>query len=544
VYGTNSGLILWVGPDGCVEANLYNFDAFSLQTDCDFRINTNAGLFMYGGQADWCRWQSDHTQRRNWEWLTEVVNLGDFCLLNSVSGTNWPTVLQAEFDYIGNLHLVESLTASNVTAGIVAATNRFAGSGAALTNLNAANLAGTLSDARLSPNVALLGANQTFSGSNIFMGAVLLPNAANSLAGKFLGDGRGLTNLNADLLGGLQATQFWNLAGNSGATPGNFLGTTDNFALELKVNSDRGLRLEPVAASPNLIGGSRSNAVSAGVAGAAIGGGGTTASPNLIDADFGTVSGGIQNTIQGSAVGSAVSGGGTNTIEAGSRYCVIGGGGGNRIQATGQYSRIGGGSGNVVQTNASCSTIDGGSGNTIQGGASAATIGGGSSNQVTAAGTLATIPGGAGASADKYGQLAYASGSFGVAGDAQTAVYVLRGTSSGGNPGELFLDGASRRMTVPPNSAWMFRILMVGHSAGGAVAGLEITGLIANKGGNPPMTLYNGSGVQTVYGDPDNWGATLTADQTNQALVLKGTLTNPTNTVRWVATMHTAEVSW
>jgi hypothetical protein len=492
-----------------------------------------------------------------------------------------------------------------------------------LTNLNAANLGGTLSDARLSANVALLGANQTFTGSNTFKGAVLLTNAANSFAGKFFGNGTGLTNLNADLLDGLQATQFWKLAGNSGTTPGNFLGTTDNRALELKVNSDRGLRLEPLATSPNLIGGSRSNAVAAGVAGAAIGGGGTTASPNLIASDFGTVSGGIQNTIQGSAVGAAVSGGGTNTIEAGSQYSVIGGGGGNRIQASGQYSRIGGGSGNVIQTNASGSTIAGGSanviqqgaanavvgggrlnaigasssfaaiggglangvsasygaiaggrtntiqagsddavigggwantvqasaghaviaggsGNTIQGGASVATIGGGSGNQVTATGPFATVPGGTGASADKYGQLAYASGSFGVAGDAQTSAYVLRGSSSATQEGELFLDGASRRLTVPNNCAWMFEILMVGRRTGGAVHGLVIRGAVANKSGT--MTSWVGAPDSAPYGDAGLWTATVTTG--SQALIIKGRLTDSADTVRWVAAVHTAEVRW
>ncbi|HXP61735.1 MAG TPA: hypothetical protein VN829_14665 [Dongiaceae bacterium] len=505
----------------------------------------------------------------------------DSVLASHITGTLADAQLSTN---IARLSGNQVLSGSNIFKGAVLLTNaanalrgQFSGDGSQLTNLNAANLAGTLSDARLSANVALLGANQVFSGSNTFKGTVLLTNASNSLAGSFLGDGTGLTNLNAGLLDGLQATQFWNLAGNSGATPGNFLGTTDTRALELRVNSDRGLRLEPVAASPNLIGGSRSNAVSAGVAGAAIGGGGTTGSPNLIAGDFGTVSGGIQNTILGGALGSAVSGGGTNTIEAGSQYCVIGGGGGNRIQAAGQYCRIGGGSGNVVQTNASFSTIDGGSanviqqgatnavvgggrlntigaasslaviaggsGNTIQGGASVAAIGGGSSNRVAATAAFATIPGGAGASADKYGQLAYASGSFAVAGDAQTAVYVLRGTSSGGNPGELFLDGVSRRMTVPTNTAWMFRILMVGHGAAGEAAGLELTGLIANKGGNPPLTLYGGL-VQSLYGDPDSWNATLTADQTDQALVLKGILANPTHTMHWVATVHTAEIGW
>lgn len=72
--------------------------------------------------------------------------------------------------------------------------NTYAGSGAALTALNASNLAsGTVPDARLSNSVAIRGANQTFSGSNTFNGANLFNNTNNT----FLGNGTGLTGLSA-----------------------------------------------------------------------------------------------------------------------------------------------------------------------------------------------------------------------------------------------------------------------------------------------------------------------------------------------------------
>ena len=71
-------------------------------------------------------------------------------------------------------------------------------------------------------------------------------------------DGAG-SGLDADLLDGQQASAFalashdhdasyWKLSGNASTTPGtNFLGTTDNQALEFKVNGARVLRLEPNA---------------------------------------------------------------------------------------------------------------------------------------------------------------------------------------------------------------------------------------------------------------------------------------------------------
>ncbi len=54
----------------------------------------------------------------------------------------------------------------------------------------------------------------------------------------------------------------WSLTGNAGTTPGtNYLGTSDNKALELKVNGARALRIEPNATSPNLVGGYSGNSV-------------------------------------------------------------------------------------------------------------------------------------------------------------------------------------------------------------------------------------------------------------------------------------------
>ena len=64
------------------------------------------------------------------------------------------------------------------------------GSGAGLTALNASQLtSGTLSDARLSGNVALLNGNQTFIGVNTFS------NSGNNFTGKFSGNGAALNQL-------------------------------------------------------------------------------------------------------------------------------------------------------------------------------------------------------------------------------------------------------------------------------------------------------------------------------------------------------------
>jgi hypothetical protein len=89
----------------------------------------------------------------------------------------------------------------NFVNGTNSFSGTFSGNGPTLSNLNASQLiAGTVADARLSTNVALLNHNQVFSGSNLFTGANLFPNASNSFSGAFSGNGPTLSNLNASQL--------------------------------------------------------------------------------------------------------------------------------------------------------------------------------------------------------------------------------------------------------------------------------------------------------------------------------------------------------
>src|SRR6266542_463354 len=197
-------------------------------------------------------------------------------------------------------------------------------------------------------------------------------------------------NLNADLLDGFHAAGFWQLGGNAATTPGtDFLGTSDNQALELKVNGARALRLEPDALSPNLIGGFSDNSVAPGVVAATIAGGGATGSANLVTDNFGSVGGGEGNRAGSSdgnptdAQGTTVAGGFSNT-------------------ASGLVSAVAGGNSNTAGGLASA--VAGGASNTASGGSSA--VAGGFNN--TASGNFAAVAGGAFNTAS--GNLSFAAG--------------------------------------------------------------------------------------------------------------------------------------
>ena len=173
-------------------------------------------------------------------------------------------------------------------------------------------------------------------------------------------------------------TPAWGLTGNAGTTATNFMGTTDNRALELKVNGIRVLRLEPTSGTPNVVGGSSSNSTIAGSTGAVIGGGGQAGAGNTA-ASFATVGGGQRNTASGFE--SIVGGGDTNTAS-GSESIVAGG---DHNTASGFAAIVAGGISNVASE--FMTTVSGGFNNTAV--AQDATVPGGRSNRAGGAGSFA-----------------------------------------------------------------------------------------------------------------------------------------------------------
>lgn len=267
----------------------------------------------------------------------------------------------------------------------------------------AGQLSGTISSANL---------------SGVYSGPVTFGNANNNFNGAFAGNGANVTNVDAATLGGLSAANFWKTTGNAGTTPGaNFVGTTDNQPLELSANGQPALRLIPDAStnnSPDIIGGSPTNAVTPGVVGATVSGGGMNtigpaslfstnnpygdlgAYPSL-GASYSTISGGYLNQIQAGATFSTVAGGALNTIQTGVVESTIGGGFGNTILTNGLWSVIaggthhaigsdngfiGGGWNNAIQTNSGYSAIAGGLFNSIKADSADAAIGGGYYNSI------------------------------------------------------------------------------------------------------------------------------------------------------------------
>jgi hypothetical protein len=174
----------------------------------DILTNNGSGIFSVAGTTTVganTRWieAADLNGDHGVDLISADANANTLTLLMNTADTNRPIVgaaFHGDGSGLTNLSLspganVALLNTNQTFTGVNNFNNaansysgNFTGDGSGLTSLTAANVsAGTLADARLSGNVALLNASQTFSG------VVTVTNAGNS----FVGNGEGLTSLSA-----------------------------------------------------------------------------------------------------------------------------------------------------------------------------------------------------------------------------------------------------------------------------------------------------------------------------------------------------------
>lgn len=345
----------------------------------------------------------------------------------------------------------------------------------------------------------------------------------------------------------------WSLTGNAGTTPGtNYLGTSDNKALELKVNGQRVLRLEPNAGGPNLIGGYSGNTLSAGLSSVTIAGGGEGGGlQNRVTGQRGTVGGGADNL----AGRSGTVGGGFGN-EAGEEAAVAGGLGNN---ATGLYSAVAGGNTNTAsgvgaavgggwsnEASGFRAAVGGGTDNTASGqeaivgggasnaaGGQQATVAGGSSN--IAPGLCTTVGGGAGNSATADAATV-AGGSTNLASGTESTI-----AGGWGNKATSFLGtvGGGDHNTVSGKAA------TIGGGSSNTASGEDATvgGGIGNQAGGPRATVGGG-----YYSQAGGNAATVPGGANNSAggaySLAAGAAANASHVGAFVWSSATATDSW
>lgn len=254
---------------------------------------------------------------------------------------------------------------------------------------------------------------------------------------------------------------------------------------------------------------------------------------------------GYQNKIQGASAYS-FAGGESNYITESRDSVILGGGNeirlgdysvlmGNSNTATASYSKIFGPSN-------TCGSIHGsivGSTNAISSGLGRNSIFGNSCS-ITAETYNTAL--GRDSKATRYGEIAFAAGTFSSDGQSQGSILQSRGTTTNGTQTEIFLDGASKRITLASNSTHAFEIYVSARLTSGSAnesAGYILTGLIKNDAGTVSLV---GSLNKTVLGENDaSWDVTAEADNTNDALVIKVTGAS-SKTIRWSAGTRLQEV--
>lgn len=117
----------------------------------------------------------------------------------------------------------------------------------------------------------------------------------------------------------------------------------------------------------------------------------------------------------------------------------------------------------------------------------------------------------------------------------------LSGVTTGTSQEEMFVDGIDQsRIDVTTGTSLTFSALVVGRRTdGGATgsAGYEIKGLVKNDGGT---TSFVGSPTKYVLGEDFDWDATVSADDTNDALAFLVSGAAGAN-IEWRATVNKVE---
>ena len=133
-------------------------------------------------------------------------------------------------------------------------------------------------------------------------------------------------------------------------------------------------------------------------------------------------------------------------------------------------------------------------------------------------------------------------------GDSQAGVVNLYSDTGGATPEALTTNnsaaGTTNQVILPNNSAYAFHGTIVARqqaSTGTACAAWKIEGLIRREGSAGTTVLVNSA--TTVLDNTPAWGMALSADTTNGGLKIEVTGAAATN-IRWVATIHTSEVTY
>lgn len=141
------------------------------------------------------------------------------------------------------------------------------------------------------------------------------------------------------------------------------------------------------------------------------------------------------------------------------------------------------------------------------------------------------------------GQHYISNGNFTADGDALSASYIQRNTTSGNTPTPLFLDGSGQELIVTINSMWTFDVTISATRTDATdYASFKILGAVT-RGSTVGSIALLGTPSMTIVGRTDStWVTSVGVDTSTAALVFAVTGAAG-KTIRWVANIMTTEVA-
>jgi hypothetical protein len=135
---------------------------------------------------------------------------------------------------------------------------------------------------------------------------------------------------------------------------------------------------------------------------------------------------------------------------------------------------------------------------------------------------------------------AHASGRFAAQGDAQAVEFVLRNTTSGTTPANLYLDGGVTSLYLRDKTVLSGICTITGIKLNGSKVGLYQRSIsIKSIGGN--VSLVHSSTISTDHEDDATWDVSISAVPIDAALAI--TCTGAAgDDIRWVAVFRGLEI--
>ncbi len=150
------------------------------------------------------------------------------------------------------------------------------------------------------------------------------------------------------------------------------------------------------------------------------------------------------------------------------------------------------------------------------------------------------------ARADIQGMLAHADENFATVGDAETVrlnLHLARAAHTSTTWYELFIDGSAVRFTINADTVYTVKVIITGATSGMAQTwGYKIDAVIRNAGGT---TTIDAGTVAPIFQSDTNYDARLTADDTNDALLVEISRTGGVDyNIRWHAAITAGRVGY